>query len=151
MQIISTIGLITINETLFIQLISFLIFMFIMNRLMFKPLRGVMAEREDFVQNIQTEVGKAEEELKTLTAQLKEKELKIREDAASLKEELTETGHEEAGVILADARKEIELLMSEAEKDVSTKIQEARKTIKSESKILATAMIERILDRRLVS
>lgn len=151
MQIISTIGLITINETLFIQLISFLIFMFIINRLMFKPLRGVMAEREDYIQNIQSEVGKAQEKLKNLSTQLKEKELKIREDAASLKEALTATGHEEADAILGDARKEIETMLSEAEKDVSAQIQEARKTIKSEAEVLATAMIERILDRSLVS
>ena len=39
MQIISNIALISINETLVVQLISFLIFLFIINRIMFRPLR----------------------------------------------------------------------------------------------------------------
>ena len=37
MEIVSKIALITINETLVIQLVSFLIFLFVINRMMFRP------------------------------------------------------------------------------------------------------------------
>ena len=49
MEIISNIALITINETLIAQLLAFLIFMFVINRLMFKPLQGVMTERQGYI------------------------------------------------------------------------------------------------------
>ena len=45
MQIITNIALISINETLIVQLLSFLIFLFIINRVMIRPLRGVMSDR----------------------------------------------------------------------------------------------------------
>ena len=45
MQIISNIALISINETLIVQLISFLIFLFVINRIMFRPLRKTVGPR----------------------------------------------------------------------------------------------------------
>ena len=41
MEIITTNALISINATFFVQLITFLLFMVIMNRIMYQPLRGV--------------------------------------------------------------------------------------------------------------
>ena len=46
MEIIKTNALITINETLWVQMIVFLIFMFLINRIMFRPVRRNVAERE---------------------------------------------------------------------------------------------------------
>ena len=46
MEIIKTTALITINETLWVQLIFFLIFLFLINRVMFRPVRRNMADRE---------------------------------------------------------------------------------------------------------
>jgi len=45
MQIVSNVALISINETMVVQLISFLIFLFVINRVMFRPLRESMHER----------------------------------------------------------------------------------------------------------
>ena len=41
MQIVSVEALLSINETLIFQLLSFLIFLFIIKRMMFRPLRGI--------------------------------------------------------------------------------------------------------------
>ncbi|OQY06422.1 MAG: hypothetical protein B6I22_05580 [Desulfobacteraceae bacterium 4572_123] len=60
MQIISNIALISINETLFIQLISFLIFLFIINRIMFRPLRRIIIERENHIEKINLDIIDAE-------------------------------------------------------------------------------------------
>ena len=60
MQIISNIALISINETVIVQIISFLIFLYIINRIMFKPLRGVMADRENHIKSIQQDIVSAD-------------------------------------------------------------------------------------------
>ena len=52
MEVVSTIGLITINETVIIELISFLIFLFLINRIMFRPLQDIMGEREAHIEDI---------------------------------------------------------------------------------------------------
>lgn len=73
MQIISNIALISINETLVVQLISFLIFLFIINRIMFRPLRQVMIERENHMEKINLDIVDAGKSLDRITDQIIQK------------------------------------------------------------------------------
>jgi F-type H+-transporting ATPase subunit b len=73
MEIISNIALITINATLFHQLVAFLIFLFIINRIMFRPLRSVMAERDDMIEKIKLDTMDAGETIERLNNELKER------------------------------------------------------------------------------
>jgi len=150
MQIISNIALISINETLFFQLISFLIFLFIINRLMFRPLQSVMVERDNHIGQIQRDILDKENEFRNLTIQLKQHESAIKEEAFKLKKELEALGSQQAAEIFVSVRKEIEALKEKTQKEVDTQISEARKNIGKESKTLAVSIMERILDRRLV-
>ncbi|MFC1856806.1 hypothetical protein ACFL9U_02125 [Thermodesulfobacteriota bacterium] len=149
-KIISTIGLITINETLIVQLVSFLIFLFIINRVMFRPLRGVMAERDNYVQNVQSEILQAESELNNLAEELKHREATIKKGAFEIKEKLGESGTREATEIIAAVRKEIEAFSNAAKRDVDIQIAEAKKSIAKESETLAPRIMEKILERRLM-
>ena len=88
MQIISNVALISINETLIIQVISFLIFLFIINRIMFRPLRKVMNERETYVENVQKDIVEAENQFEDLTHQIKAQENAVRHEAFKQKEQL---------------------------------------------------------------
>ena len=74
MHIISNIALISINETLFVQLLSFLIFLFIINRIMFRPLKRVMNVRVDYIDQIKTDTVDAIQEFEKLTEKLKMQE-----------------------------------------------------------------------------
>ena len=90
MHIISNIALITINETLLFQLISFLIFLFIINRIMFRPLQNVMDNRKNHMDKIQTDTVDAIKELESLTQKLKAQESEVRTEALELKREVEE-------------------------------------------------------------
>ncbi|MCP4104430.1 MAG: ATP synthase F0 subunit B [Desulfobacteraceae bacterium] len=151
MQIIENIALISINETLFVQLISFLIFMFIMNRLMFRPLRDTMIERDMYISGIKNDIVEAEKELDNIKRQLKKQEELTRKEANELRKELENMGSQRASEIFVSAREEITDLKLETEKEVETMITEARKYIKEESESLAADIMEKILDRRLLS
>ena len=151
MEIISTIGLITINETLIIQLISFLIFLFIINRIMFRPLRNVMSERDSYIQKLRIEIDDAEDELKTVFKQIEKQESSVKKEAFSLKEKLEAAGSLQAGEIIDATREEIEEMKTTAEKEVEAMISEARKSVKNESETLAIRIMEKLLDRRLAS
>ena len=49
MQIVTTISLISINETTIVQIVSFLILVFILNRVMIRPLWKTIAERNQYI------------------------------------------------------------------------------------------------------
>lgn len=149
MQIISNIALITINETLFVQMISFLIFLFIINRIMFRPLQDVMSERVGYMDKLKNDTIDAVAELETLTEKLKVKESEVRAQALELKQKAEESGNRRASEILSAARKEIETIKEKAEMEVEAQISEASKHIHKESETLSVNIMETLLDRRL--
>lgn len=149
MQIISNIALISINETLIVQLISFLIFLYIINRIMFRPLREAMANRENHIRSIQQDIVAAEDKLDALTKQIREHESTVRKEAFDQQKKIEEAGNRKADEIFSFSREEIETVKDKAKKDIDAQVLEAKKYIKTESESLAIGIMEKILDRRL--
>jgi F-type H+-transporting ATPase subunit b len=149
MHIISNIALITINETLFVQLLSFLIFLFIINRIMFRPLQNVMNERVNYMDKIKMDTVDTVKELEDLTKKLKKQESDVRAQAFELKRELEESGSAKSAEIFASTREEINAIKEKAEADVNVQISEAKKHLQKESEALAINIMEKLLDRRL--
>ena len=108
MQIISKIALLTINETLIVQMLSFLIFLFVINRVMFQPLRRTMADREDYLKKIDTEIVDAEDELERMAQRIESHESAVKLEAFEQKDKLEESGNQEAADIIASAKEEID-------------------------------------------
>ncbi|MBW1959112.1 MAG: ATP synthase F0 subunit B [Deltaproteobacteria bacterium] len=148
MHIISNIALISINETMLFQLISFLVFLFIINRIMFRPLQGVMDNRKNHMDKIQTDTVDAIKELENLTQKLKAQESEVRAEALELKRKVEDSGGRQAAEILAASKKEIETLKKNAEMEVKARIDEERKHLQKESQALAVSVMEKLLDRR---
>ncbi len=151
MEIISNIALITINSTLFHQLIAFLIFLFIINRIMFRPLRSVMAERNTMIEKIKLDTKSAGNTLERLNDELKERESKVRSEALQVQYDLEEKGNQQSAEIMQSTLREIELLRKKNEASVKAQIMEARKHLQKESETLALNIMEKLLGRRLVS
>ena len=151
MEIISNIALITINATLFHQLVAFLIFLFIINRIMFRPLRSVMAERDDIIEKIKLDTTDAGETIDRLNKDLKERESEVRKEAFKVQHELEEKGKQESAEIMKSTLQEIEVLKDKNEATVNAQIMEAKKDLQKESEALALNIMEKLLDRRLVS
>jgi len=149
MHIAHNVALISINATLVFQLISFLIFLFIINRLMLRPLLSAMGERENHINKIRQDIVDTENEFENLTNQLQQQESTVRIEAFQFQQELEATGKQQSAEILASTRKEIETLKDRAQKEVDIQIAEARKDVARESEALAISIIEKVLDRRL--
>lgn len=151
MQIISNVALISINETLILQVISFLIFLFIINRIMFRPLRNVMNERETYIENIQKDIVDAENRFEDLANQIQQQEKAVKNEAFEQKESLETSGSRQAVEILAATRKEMNSLKNDAQNEIDAQISAARKHIQKESEDLAKDIIEKLLYRSLKS
>jgi F-type H+-transporting ATPase subunit b len=147
MEIISNVALISINETLIFQVISFLIFLFIIHRIMFRPLRKVMHDRETYIENVQNDIVAAQNQFEELTHQIRVQEKKVKNEAFKQKGQLEASGNQQAAEIMASTRKEINTLRAEAKKDVDAHISEARKHVQKESEDLARHIIETVLAR----
>ncbi len=151
MNIESNIALISINETLFIQLICFLIFMVIMNKIMFRPLNKVIDDRTSYLTEMNKEVIDTSQKLADITADLQKQELQVKTEAFRLQNDLLEDGSQTANQINKDAMSKIKEIRKKAELEAEAKITEARKSIKQDSEALAINVMEKVLNRRLAS
>jgi F-type H+-transporting ATPase subunit b len=150
MQIISNVALISINETLLFQLISFLIFLFIINRVMFRPLRETMREREDYVNKVNQDILDAKKKLESVIEQTKMEEDIVRQAAFKVSETLEKSGNKEAGDIMRAARSEIAVLSEQSRNAVDIQLAEVRKSIEKEAETLALMVMENVLERKVV-
>jgi F-type H+-transporting ATPase subunit b len=151
MEIVSNIALISINETLFAQLISFLIFLFIINRIMFRPLNATMKERDEFIEGLSQSITTTEAEVENMLADLKERGAAVKKEAYDLSAELAQEGSEKAGGIHSETMAAIAELRQKSEKQVQGQLEEAKKHLEAESEALALRIMEKVLNRRLSS
>ena len=149
MQIISNIALISINETLIVQVISFLIFLYIINRVMFRPLRSVVAERQNHIEHIRQDIVAAGKKFESLTNQIKKQEATVRTEAFRQKKKLEDAGSRQADEIFVSTQKAIAAEKDKALKEIDAQVAEAKKYIQKESETLALSIMEKVLDRRL--
>jgi F-type H+-transporting ATPase subunit b len=149
MEIVSNIALVSINETVFVQLISFLIFLYIINRVMFRPLRDTMLKRDHHVKQIQDDITHQENQLQTLKDNINERESRVRSEALEMRKKLEDSGSQEAAAIISTTRQEIDVLRKKSAQDVDSKLAEARKSLKQESEGLVSDVMGKVLDRRL--
>ena len=151
MEIISTVALITINETLIIQLVSFLVFLFFFNRIMIKPLRGTVNERETYTSAVQNEIVEANQNFDDLLKQIDRQESEVKNEAQALHQALEQKGTEEAAQIFGQARQSVAERKREVRQMIDQKIAEAKKSLEAEAESLSVRIMEKILDRSIGS
>jgi F-type H+-transporting ATPase subunit b len=148
-QIVSNIALISINATLVVQLVSFLIFLFLINGILIQPLRRTMAERTGYLDKMKLDILEAEEEMLRQLKQLAAREKRVRRDAQLATKEIEDEGQRLASEIIKGVRKEMESLRRKTQQTVSEQLAAARQRLEQESESLALSIMEKLLNRRL--
>ena len=148
MEIISNIALISINETLIVQVVGFLVFLFVINRIMFRPLRNVISDRDIHIERVKRDITQAQKEVASITSQIQEQNAATRKEALALKDDLEATGSQQAKEIFESVTKEIAANRQKVQQQIELRIAEERKAVKKESEDLALNIIEKIIGRR---
>jgi len=148
MEIISNIALISINETLIVQVVGFLVFLFVINRIMFRPLRNVISDRDIHIERVKRDITQAQKEVASITSQIQEQDTATRKEALALKDDLEATGSQQANEIFESVKKEIAVDRKKVQQEIEVRIAEERKAVKKESEDLALNIIEKIIGRR---
>jgi F-type H+-transporting ATPase subunit b len=151
MQVVENMALISINATLFVQLGSFLIFMVLFNRVMVRPLRKMMRERNDHVQKIVDDIKQADSAFEAINRQIQTQEKSVRNAALKIQHRMEEEGQHQADEIVAQAQEEIAALRLKAHQENAAKIATARRQIETEAGPIADQMIAALLGRRSAS
>jgi F-type H+-transporting ATPase subunit b len=149
MEIVTQSELVSINGTLLVQLVSFLIFLFVIRRVMFQPLRETMEARSALLKQVQRDISAQEKELSELISRLKAEETGLKREAFLESEQREDAGKQEARGLLRQVRAEIREQQRQAAEDIRVRFETARRQIASEVEPLVVSILENVLERRL--
>lgn len=149
-QLFGTYEVLGIKITPWISLVQgviFIIVLFILNKILFRPTLKILHEREKKTEgffNDAEDMGKRAE--KTLE-QYNEKLRQAKKEALELKRKFILEGTEKKEAILGGARKESHEFLEEMRGNIANEAESAKKTLQQQVENLGTAMAERALGR----
>ena len=148
MQVVENVALISINATLLVQLISFLVFMVLFNRILIRPVRKVMAEREQYLVQVREDIKGINHSYDTMSQQILDQETEARKSAFKIRDEISEAGQRSIGELMMRTKGEIEELRRAAQEKTDAQIASAREKVAFEAEGVADRMIAALLGRK---
>ncbi|HOJ51541.1 MAG TPA: ATP synthase F0 subunit B [Syntrophales bacterium] len=141
--------MISIDKTLFLQMVNFILLMIILNYLLYRPLLGIIEKRKKILESSAAEVESLN---KTIEEKQKEYEEKLRlakQEALDLKARILKEANDEAKAMIDEKRNKIPAMMAEVQERVAKEVEAARKILQGQSKELSQEIAEKVLGRSL--
>lgn len=143
--------MINVNATLIIQIINFLILLFILNRILLRPIMEIVEKRSAKIEDDKDRLNNLEEETRALMEKCisieKESRKKAMEQNALLKKEAGDQAEE----IFNKVKDEVSGIREETDKEIQGKIEEASRSLKKMASDIAEELTEKVIGRRFAS
>ncbi|MBN2419631.1 MAG: ATP synthase F0 subunit B [Deltaproteobacteria bacterium] len=140
--------MINVNATLLVQIINFLILMFILNRILLKPITEIIERRSKKIEDEKKRLVNLQQEAKELVEKCESIERKARKEASEQSNILKKEASEKAEDIFNRAKEEINSIREEADREINSKIEEASLSLKIFASELADELTEKVIGRR---
>lgn len=141
--------MISINATLLLQIVHFLILVFILKRLLFRPILKVVDEREQHFESTKNQIHNIEQEAVRLRDEFHKREIGARKDAAKERVELRSNGLAQVEELYTEARNQVLSIRAEADQEAQTEIKKTKPFLRDEATILVDEIVEWVIGRRI--
>ena len=141
--------MISIDYSLVVQIVLFLILWSILRRVLFGPVGRLMAERERRTEGSHAEARSLTEEGQELQAQYDAAIARARAEGEAIKSEIREEAQKARNVILSQGRDAATQKIQEIREEVRKELEAARRVAATNAEALAQEMAEKVLGRKL--
>lgn len=141
--------MISVDLSLVVQIVLFLILWSILRRVLFGPVGRLMAERERRTEGAHAEARALSDEGKALQEQYDAAIAKARAEGEAIKGEIREEAVRARNVILSQGRDAATQKIQEIREEVRKEMDAARAVASSNAEALAQEMAEKVLGRKL--
>jgi F-type H+-transporting ATPase subunit b len=129
------------------QMINFLVLLFVLNLVLYKPIRNVLLERKAKIEGMQSSADKAASDLVAGEEAYKDGLRQARSKGLKNKETFIEEASKEEKEIIDRINKKAQANLAEIKKQVADETEQARKALEAEVDVYAKAIGEKILGR----
>jgi len=138
---------VSLDYTIWIQMVNFLVLILILNKLLYKPILGIIDRRKKMMDESDAEVKSLQD---TVARKMSEYEDRLRQAKLSAMEqrgEIVKAGTDQAKGILDAVRKEIPGILEEFHGKMNREIEDARKVLRENSRGLSLEIAEKVMGR----
>ncbi len=136
-----------INFTILLQILTFLLLVFFLNIILFRPIRKVLAQRNEETDSLQTMIDELQNRSEENEKGIEQSMVQARKEGYVEKENFKGQGLEEEKGILQVASTTVEEKIASARKEMEKKIAEARTGLEDEMTGFSNELAEKILGR----
>ena len=142
-------GLISVDKSLIVQVVNFLILLFILKRLLYKPFLAKMEERSS---TIQKALDEAKDARAAAAKQQEENESRLRAayaEAAAVREQALKEAGEESRKHVEAAQAQARKMVEDTKAQLDAEVRRAREELRREVGDLAVAVAEKLVRKSL--
>ena len=141
--------MIDIDWTLFAQIINFLLLVFLLNVVLFRPIRSALRDRQAKLLAQETEINVLTDQGRSLEDEIKEELAAARRAGAGARETLKQEGAQAETTLLEEVKRQAELEWATVEKKIKADMAKARASLQTQAQSFAQLLATKILGRGL--
>jgi F-type H+-transporting ATPase subunit b len=135
------------DYTLLIQMVLFLILIFVLNILLYKPILAIIERRKKQLEESENEIKLFNESVEKRVADYEEKLKQAKIKGSELKKEIIQEGVNQAKNIVDVVRNEIPVITREFQQKMDKEVEKAKLILDSHSKELSLEIARKVLGR----
>jgi F-type H+-transporting ATPase subunit b len=141
--------MIDIDWTLFAQIINFLLLVFLLNVVLFRPIRNAIKDRQAKLLAQEAEFNLLMDQGRSLEDEIKEKLAAARREGAGARETLKQEGAQAETSLLEEVKRQVEVEWATVEKKIKADMAKARTSLHKQAQTFAQLLATKILGREL--
>lgn len=139
--------MLNIDGTLLLQIVNFLVLLFLLNLILFRPIRKILSQREEEMTSRQKTIDDFQDQAEKNEKVIEEGVVQARKEGYAEKEAFKSQGLEQEKEILEEAGAGVEQKLSAAKKEIETKIAVAREALEGQIASFSDELAQKILGR----
>jgi F-type H+-transporting ATPase subunit b len=141
--------MIQIDWTIGAQLVTFLVLVFLLNMVLFRPIRKALKDRQARMAAEEAAINLMETQGQELYSETKDKLAAARREGVGARESLKQEGSEAEAALLEETKREVDQGWSKVEQQIKEDVGKARKALQAQIQSIAQSLASKILGREL--
>ena len=133
------------------QMLNFLILLWLMNKFLFRPLGSFLENRENTIKSDLEQSESARKEAEGLVQEQREILNQARHEAKQIRDDADKAAGREREALLAESKEDAKQLLNNAKKEIALNIERARQDLLKEIGALSVDLAGRVLKREMQS
>ncbi len=141
--------MIALDWTLFVQIVNFLLLVYLLNLVLFRPLRQGLRARQAEIISFEGDVAQLNVNEQGVLTQVQENLAEARRQGLGQRESLRQEGSQAEASLLEKVKQEVDAEWAKVEKKIKEDMAKARKALQAQAQEFAQSLAAKIIGREL--